>query len=99
MNNDEKILNELVEIRKLLTIFAQDKLDEFNEKIRVKYLTTPERQQMYDLFDGEKTLKDIAVEIKISAEAVRKFAVALEKDGLITYIKPDAKSKCPKRLF
>lgn len=99
MNNEEKILNELIEIRKLLTIFAHDKLNEFNEKIRIKYLTTSERQQMYDLFDGEKTLKDIASEINISAEAVRKFAVALEKDGLITYIRPDAKSKCPKRLF
>lgn len=99
MSTEEQILNELIEIRKLLTIFAQDKLDEFNEKIRVRYLTTPERRQMYDLFDGEKTLKEIASEIKVSHEAVRKFTVVLEQDGLITYVRPDAKSKCPKRLF
>lgn len=99
MNNEERILEELVEIRKLLTVFAQDKLDEFNKKIKERHLTTPERQKMYDLFDGERTLTSIADEVKVSTEAVRKFAVLLERDGLITYVRPDSKSKCPKRFF
>ena len=46
MDVNEQILEELKAIRRLLTIFSQDKLDEFNEKIKAKYLTTPKREQM-----------------------------------------------------
>ena len=37
MDVNEQILQELKAIRRLLTIFSQDKLDEFNEKIKTKY--------------------------------------------------------------
>lgn len=99
MDNNEKILNELVAIRKLLTILSQDKITAFNESIKSKYLTTDQRQKMYDLFDGTKSLKEIAEEVNVSSEAVRLFAVSLEKDGLIEYININAKLKYPKRLF
>ena len=99
MNYDEKIFQELVEIRKLLTIFAQDKLDEFHANIQAKYLTTPERQQMYELFDGEKSLKEISDIVKISLEGVRKFCIILEQAGLIDMIEINKKQKNPKRLF
>ncbi|MBO4941438.1 MAG: hypothetical protein J6D15_04465 [Clostridia bacterium] len=99
MNYDEKIFQELVEIRKLLTIFAQDKLDEFHANIKAKYLTTPERQQMYELFDGEKSLKEISDIVKISLEGVRKFCIILEQAGLIDMIEINKKQKNPKRLF
>ena len=99
MNYDEKIFQELVEIRKLLTIFAQDKMDEFHANIKAKYLTTPERQQMYELFDGEKSLKEISDIVKISLEGVRKFCIILEQAGLIDMIEINKKQKNPKRLF
>lgn len=99
MNYDEKIFQELVEIRKLLTIFAQDKLDEFHANIKAKYLTTPEREQMYELFDGEKSLKEISDIVKISLEGVRKFCIILEQAGLIDMIEINKKQKNPKRLF
>lgn len=99
MNYDEKIFQELVEIRKLLTIFAQDKLDEFHANIKAKYLTTPERQQMYELFDGEKSMKEISDIVKISLEGVRKFCIILEQAGLIDMIEINKKQKNPKRLF
>lgn len=99
MNYDEKIFQELVEIRKLLTIFAQDKLDEFHANIKAKYLTTSERQQMYELFDGEKSLKEISDIVKISLEGVRKFCIILEQAGLIDMIEINKKQKNPKRLF
>lgn len=98
MDINERILEELVAIRKMLTILSQDKLSDFNEQIKTKYLTTDQRQKMYDLFDGTKTLKEISAEVGTSSEAVRLFAVSLEKAGLLEYV-VSAKSKCPKRLF
>jgi len=98
MDNDEKIYVELVSIRKILTVLAQDKLVDFNESVKSKYLTTLQRQQMYDLFDGTRSLKEIGEEINLTSEAVRLFAVTLEKAGLIEYV-TTSKVKCPKRLF
>ena len=98
MNTNERILEELIAIRKLMTIFAQDKLDEFQASIKSKYLTTSQRQQMYDLFDGATSLKDIGAAVGTSSEAVRQFAVALEKAGLVEYVL-DGKTKFPKRVF
>lgn len=98
VNIDERILEELIAIRKLLTIFSQDKLDEFQASIKAKYLTTPQRQQMYDLFDGATSLKEISSTVGTSSEAVRQFAVALEKAGLIEYVQ-EGKTKFPKRVF
>jgi predicted ArsR family transcriptional regulator len=98
MEINEKILDELISIRKMLTILSQDKLLDFNEQIKNKYLTTEQRQKMYDLFDGTKSLKDIGEEVNTSSEAVRLFAVSLEKAGLIEYV-IESKVKCPKRLF
>ena len=101
MNNIEaqQILGELVQIRKLLTILSQDKLQSFNEDIERKYLTTDQRRQMYALFDGENPYKAIAESVKVSSEAVRLFAVQLEQAGLVEMIEINAKSKNPKRIF
>ncbi len=98
MDINEKILDELIAIRKMLTILSQDKIDIFNEQIKSKYLTTEQRQKMYDLFDGTKSLKEISDEVKTSSEAVRLFAVSLEKAGLLEYV-AESKVKYPKRLF
>ena len=95
---NEQILEELIMIRKLLTILSQDKLADFNEQIKNRYLTTEQRKKMYDLFDGTKSFKEIGEEVNTSSEAVRLFAVSLEKAGLIEYVS-NTKAKCPKRLF
>ena len=92
---NEQILEELIMIRKLLTILSQDKLADFNEQIKNRYLTTEQRKKMYD---GTKSLKEIGEEVNTSSEAVRLFAVSLEKAGLIEYVS-NTKAKCPKRLF
>lgn len=99
MDYNEQVLQELKAIRRLLTIFSQDKLEEFNESIKTKYLTTPQRQQMYELFDGTKSLKEISTTVKVSSEAVRQFAVSLEQAGLIEYVVVSGKQKNPKRIF
>lgn len=99
MDFNQQILEELKAIRRLLTIFAQDKLDEFNASIKTKYLTTPQRQQMYELFDGTKSLKEISTTVKVSSEGVRQFTVSLEQAGLIEYVVINGKQKNPKRVF
>ena len=99
MDYNQQIIEELKAIRRLLTIFSQDKLEEFNENIKTKYLTTPQRQQMYELFDGTKSLKEISTVVNVSSEAVRQFAVSLEQAGLIEYVIVSGKQKNPKRIF
>lgn len=99
MELNERILDELVAIRKMLTILSQDKLADFNNSLKEKYLSTPQREKMYEMFDGTKGLKEIGTEVKVSAEAVRQFAVSLEKAGLIEYVVINAKTRYPKRLF
>ncbi len=98
MDVNDKILEELIAIRKMLTILSQDKIADFNEQIRSKYLTTEQRQKMYDLFDGSLSLKEIGEVVGTSSEAVRLFAVSLEKAGLLEYV-TTSKTKFPKRLF
>ena len=73
-------------------------LQQISGDISNRYLTTEQCKKMYDLFDGTKSLKEIATEVNTSSEAVRLFAVSLEKAGLIEYIY-NSKAKCPKRLF
>jgi predicted ArsR family transcriptional regulator len=95
----KQILDELVQIRKLLTILSQDKLQSFNENIETTYLTTDQRKIMYDMFNGDNSYKVIADTIKVSSEAVRKFAIQLEKVGLIEHVTSVSKTKNPKRIF
>ena len=95
----KQILSELSQIRKLLTILSQDKLQSFNENIQKQYLTTDERKQMYDMFNGENSYKTIADATKVTPDGVRKFAVQLEQVGLVEMVAVNGKSKNPKRTF
>jgi Fic family protein len=95
----KQLLSELSQIRKLLTILSQDKLQSFNENIQKQYLTTGERKQMYDMFDGENSYKTIADTTKVTPDGVRKFAVQLEQVGLVEMVAVNGKSKNPKRIF
>ncbi len=94
----KKILEELISIRKLLAVLSQDKLEGFTEQINKKYLTTDQRRQMYELFDGENSYKAIAETVNLSSEGVRKFAVQLEQAGLVELVS-NGKTKNPKRVF
>jgi len=94
----QQILSELTQIRKMLTILSQDKLESFYESINKRFLTTDQRRQMYELFDGENSYKAIADIVKLTSEAVRKFAVQLEQAGLVELVSA-GKTKNPKRVF
>lgn len=99
MEINEQILVELKAIRKLLTVFSQDKLAAFQENIRTTYLTTPQRQQMYELFDGNNSQKEIANQVGVSSEGVRQLVVALEQAGLVEQVAINGRQKNPKRIF
>lgn len=99
MDINEQVLEELKAIRKLLTIFAQDKIESFNATVKAKYLTTPQREQMYVLFDGLNSQKEIATQVGISVEGVRQFVIQLEQAGLIEQVIINGKQKNPKRIF
>lgn len=99
MEINEQILEELKGIRKLLIIFSQDKLTEFQDIIHAKYLTTTQRQQMYDLFDGTLSQKEIASKVGVSSEGVRQFVVTLEQAGIIEQVAVNGRQKNPKRNF
>lgn len=94
----EQILEELIQIKKFLTILSQDKILSFNENIQRKYLTSDQRQQMYEMFDGQNSLKDISQAVKYSSEGVRRFAVQLEQAGLVEFVQGE-KTRNPKRIF
>lgn len=96
---NELILEELKSIRRLLTILTQDKLNDFNQNIKKKYLTTEQRISMYELFDGEHSLKEIGEKVKVTPRGVSKFAVLLVNANLLEYVEIDGKQKNPKRLF
>lgn len=65
--DSKEILNELIQIRKLLTILSQDKLQSFNDEIEQKFLTTDQRKAMYAMFDGCNAYKEIAQAAKVSS--------------------------------
>ncbi len=99
MDINQEILNELKQIRRLLTIFSQDKLDEFYGSIKTKYLTTSQREQMYELFDGTNSMKEIAAIVRVSPQAVGQFVMALEQVGLVEQVLINGRQKNPKRVF
>ena len=98
MNDNERTLNELIEIKKLLFILSNEKRIEFSKTIEKQFLTTIDRKKMYDLFDGTKSLKEISEEVGSTSEAVRLFAASLEKAGYLEYI-ATSKSKNPKKIY
>jgi len=98
MDINEQILEELKQIKKLLIVISQEKLVEFKKQIEKEFLTTKQRKEMYDLFDGTKSLKEISEIIKVSFEAVRLFASSLESAGYLEYV-INSKSKCPKKIY
>lgn len=54
---------------------------------------------MYELFDGTKSLKEIAEIVKVTPQAVGQFSIMLEQAGLIEQVVINGRQKNPKRVF
>lgn len=80
--NIEKLLKELLEEMKLLTVRAKvEALKKFNED----FLTSDLRRQMYEAFDGEKTLPQISNDLNCKLNTLQVFAQQLVDKDLVDF--------------
>lgn len=78
----------LDEIRALLVMINQDRLEEAKERLLPKDSI---KNQIYDLSDGTRTSKDIADKISKSSDYVASYISILRREGLIRTVKRDGK--------
>lgn len=77
-NYIEKLLKELLEETKLLTVQAKA---EAIKKFNIDFLTSDLRRQMYEAFDGERTLQQISTDMNCKLNTLQIFAQLLvDKD-------------------
>lgn len=81
-SNIEKILKELLEETKLLTVQTKiGALKQFNNE----FLTSDLRRQMYEALDGERTLQQISNDIDCKINTLQIFAQQLVDKDLVDF--------------
>jgi len=75
---DDEAIELLREAVRLLRVVARPQLTELRERFQSAMLSSPKRQQMWELMDGTRSLGDIAGKVKTTSEAVRQFVVEAE---------------------
>jgi hypothetical protein len=93
-----EILEELRHIRQMQTLLAKPVTQKAKVELEEKYLTTPDRRQMYSLADGTQTMMDIARAVGKTKEAVRLLMRDLEAEGYVA-MHSNGKANCPRRLM
>jgi DNA-binding transcriptional ArsR family regulator len=68
------------------------------EKIRRVILSTPKKQQIFELCDGTNEMSEIATKANVSGEYVRLTIRDLENSGIVT-IKTEGTRRYPKKVF
>lgn len=76
----EKLLSELLEEAKLLTV--QTKAEGLT-KFHKEFLTSDLRRQMYEAFDGERSLQQISEQLGCKINTLQIFAQALVEKDLV----------------
>ncbi|MEM2154617.1 MAG: winged helix-turn-helix domain-containing protein [Nitrososphaeria archaeon] len=84
----QDIKNSLDEIKSLIKLVNQDKLQESKKKL-LKEGTI--KLQIYELCDGTRTIKDIAEKIQKSPDYISSYLTILKREGLIRTIERDGK--------
>lgn len=92
-----EILQEIRELRRTQSILARTAMAEMKSVLCASYLTTPQRQAMYELADGSRTLSDIAREVGVTKEAVRLLMRDLDQQGYIEMAR-SGRGSTPRRL-
>lgn len=96
---NEDILNEiktlLEDIKALILITNQDKLDEMKKKL---LKPGSMESQVYELCDGTNTTQDIAGKIQKSAEYTGAVISTLRRKGVVRTVERDGK-KVPEQRF
>lgn len=81
-SNVEKLLKKLLEETKLLTVQAKvEALKKFNDD----FLTSDLRRQMYEAFDGERTLPQISNDLDCKINTLQVFAQLLTDKDLVDF--------------
>lgn len=78
----EKLLRELLEETKLLTVQTKS---EAIQKFNADFLTSNLRRQMYEAIDGERTLQQISGDIGYKLNTLQIFAQLLVDNDLVDY--------------
>jgi len=84
----ECILKTLEEIRGIIILANQDKLEQMKRKLLPKGSV---KERIYNLCDGTKTAKEIGEIIGKDAGYVRSYLSTLRREGLIRTVKRDGK--------
>jgi hypothetical protein len=88
----------LREIRDGVRLIAAAMAEPLRKRLNEEFLTSSQRKRMYLQFDGLQPYDTIAGKAGVTAEAVRQFAVTLERVGLVTFEKQGGKT-CPRRIL
>lgn len=83
-----KIQKSLEEIKAILTLANQDKLEEMKKKLLKEGSM---ESQVYELCDGENTTQDIANRIQKSLGYARAVLSSLRRKGLVKTVERDGK--------
>lgn len=94
-----EINNKLEAIRKLLMVQNIASRNETNKIITEEFLTTDKRKKIYNMFNGNNSIGDIAKKIGVTHESVRLLVDDLEKVGAIEIIKKKGKNKYPLKII
>ena len=86
-----QLLQELRAIKKILLLANSEIIEGELSKIA----TTDERRRIWVLIDGERTVKDLAKEVKVTERAVHYFLSALRAAGFIEY----TRGKPPRKIL
>lgn len=94
----QKILEQLKAIRHNLDLLLFEKAEVLRGKLETEYLRTEKQKAMYDYFDGDHSIEEIAGKVKVTHEAVRLLVSALEEKRLIEVVR-EGRKKFPRRIL
>lgn len=94
-----EINNKLEAIRKLLMVQNIASRNETNKIITEEFLTTDKRKKIYNMFNGNNSIGDIAKKIGVTHESVRLLVDDLENIGAIEILKKSGKTKYPLKII
>jgi DNA-binding transcriptional ArsR family regulator len=94
----EELLDTLQTIITLLKPMAIVASRQIMAEIKDQFLTTAERESMYQMFDGKHSMDEIAESVGVTREAVRVLVSNLENAGLIEIIRV-GRNKNPKKII
>ena len=88
MNDENLLLDEVRQIRKLLELLAEPAVAQRDAKLREELRkivgASPKKQQSVFLMDGSRTQKEIVAQTSVDRSDLRKVVVKLESVGLLS---------------